>query len=140
MGKLSTGAIVIWSNGHTARPGRATQPALLAATELANPFPRLISTNPPSANGGGADRNSIPPYDFRSWRIECHRLTTMPIRTSALRTLGAQGNVFAIESFLDELAAERSEDPVDFRLRHFSPMTGEGCDPRGRETFEMETG
>src|SRR5258707_12829236 len=42
----------------------------------------------------------------------------MPIRTSALRTLGAQGNVFAIESFLDEIAAERGEDPVAFRLRH----------------------
>jgi CO/xanthine dehydrogenase Mo-binding subunit len=42
----------------------------------------------------------------------------MPIRTSALRTLGAQGNVFAIESFLDELAAERGEDPIAFRLRH----------------------
>jgi CO/xanthine dehydrogenase Mo-binding subunit len=44
----------------------------------------------------------------------------MPIRTSALRTLGAQGNVFAIESFLDELAAGRGEDPVAFRLRHLS--------------------
>jgi CO/xanthine dehydrogenase Mo-binding subunit len=108
----------IWSNGHTARPGRAAQPALLAATELANPFPRYISTNPLQAHGGGADRNSIPLYDFPSWQIECHRLLTMPIRTSALRTLGAQGNVFAIESFLDEMAAERGEDPVDFRLRH----------------------
>jgi CO/xanthine dehydrogenase Mo-binding subunit len=110
----------IWGNGHTARPGRAAQPALLAATELANPFPRMISTNPPLANGGGADRNSIPLYDFPSWTIESHRLTTMPIRTSALRTLGAQGNVFAIESFLDELAAGRGEDPVAFRLRHLS--------------------
>jgi CO/xanthine dehydrogenase Mo-binding subunit len=110
----------IWSNGHTARPGRAAQPALLAATELANPFPRYIATNPAQASGGGADRNSIPLYDFPSWRIECHRLLTMPIRTSALRTLGAQGNVFAIESFLDELAAERGEDPVDLRLRHLS--------------------
>jgi len=73
---------------------------------------------PWGANGGGADRNSIPLYDFPAWQIECHRLTTMPIRTSALRTLGAQGNVFAIESFLDELAAERGEDPVSFRLRH----------------------
>jgi len=108
----------IWSNGHTARPGRAAQPALLAAFELAIPFPRTISTNPPQANGGGADRNSIPLYDFPSWHIESHRLLTMPIRTSALRTLGAQGNVFAIESFLDEIAAERGEDPVQFRLRH----------------------
>jgi CO/xanthine dehydrogenase Mo-binding subunit len=110
----------IWSNGHTARPGRAAQPALLAATELANPFPRTIATNPPQANGGGADRNSVPLYDFPSWQIECYRLLTMPIRTSALRTLGGQGNVFAIESFIDELASERGEDPVAFRLRHLS--------------------
>jgi len=108
----------IWSNGHAARPGRAAQPALLAATELANPFPRMISTNPPQANGGGGDRNSVPLYDFPSWQIKSHRLLTMPVRTSALRTLGAQGNVFAIESFIDELCAERGDDPVDFRLRH----------------------
>jgi CO/xanthine dehydrogenase Mo-binding subunit len=110
----------IWSNGHVARPGRAALPALLAGTELANPFPRTISTNLPQTNGGGGDRNSIPLYDFPSWRIESHRLLTMPIRTSALRTLGAQGNVFAIECFLDELATERGEDPVDFRLCHLS--------------------
>lgn len=107
----------IWSNGHAARPGRAAQPALLAAFELENPFPRMVSTNPPQANGGGGDRNSIPLYDFPSWHIESHRLTTMPVRTSALRTLGGQGNVFAIESILDEIAAERGEDPVAFRLR-----------------------
>jgi CO/xanthine dehydrogenase Mo-binding subunit len=110
----------IWSNGHTARPGRATQPALLAATEIANPFPRLISTNPPQANGGGADRNAIPLYDFPAWQITSHRLLTMPIRTSALRTLGGQGNVFAIECFLDEIAALRDDDPVAFRLRHLT--------------------
>ena len=89
----------IWSNGHAARPGREAQPALLAATEMSDPFPRMISTNPPQANGGGGDRNSIPLYDFPSWHIESHRLTTMPVRTSALRTLGAQGNVFAIDPF-----------------------------------------
>ena len=108
----------VWSNGHSARPGRADMPGLLAGTELAKPFPRSISANPPPVNGGGGDRNSIPLYDFPSWKIESHRLLTMPVRTSALRTLGAQGNVFAIESFLDELAAERGEDPVAFRLRH----------------------
>jgi nicotinate dehydrogenase subunit B len=108
----------VWSNGHTARPGRAAQPALLAATEIENPFPRMISTDPPQANGGGSDRNSIPLYDFPAWTIQSHRLLTMPVRTSALRTLGAQGNVFAIESFLDEIAAARGEDPVAFRLRH----------------------
>jgi nicotinate dehydrogenase subunit B len=119
----------IWGNGHVARPGRAALPALLAGTEIANPFPRTVATNPPQATGGGADRNAIPLYDFPSWTVECHRLLTMPIRTSALRTLGAQGNVFAIESFLDELAAERGEDPVAFRLRHLS-------DPRARDVIQ----
>ena len=110
----------VWSNGHSARPGRAEYAGLLAGTELAKPFPRMISTNPPQASGGGGDRNSVPLYDFPAWKIECHRLLTMPVRTSALRTLGAQGNVFAIESFLDEMAAERGEDPVAFRLRHLT--------------------
>ncbi|MCP3401481.1 molybdopterin cofactor-binding domain-containing protein [Bradyrhizobium sp. CCGB20] len=108
----------IWSNGHAARPGRATHPALLAATEIANPYPRMVSTNPPAANGGGGDRNSVPLYDLPAWTIMSHRLLTMPVRTSALRTLGAQGNVFAIESLVDEIAALRGEDPVEFRLRH----------------------
>ncbi|MET4259734.1 CO/xanthine dehydrogenase Mo-binding subunit [Bradyrhizobium sp. S3.12.5] len=118
----------IWSNGHAARPGRAAQPALLAASEIANPFPRMISTNPPAANGGGGDRNSVPLYDFPAWTITSHRLLTMPVRTSALRSLGAQGNVFAIESLLDEIAALRGEDPIAFRLRHLR-------DERAREVI-----
>ena len=82
------------------------------------------------ANGGGAERNSVPLYDFA-----CHGASsatgcsTMPIRTSALRTLGAFANVFAIESFMDELAAERGEDPLAFRLRHLK-------DPRARAVLE----
>jgi CO/xanthine dehydrogenase Mo-binding subunit len=120
----------IWSNGHAARPGRAALPTLLAATELANPYPRMISSNPPQASGGGADRNSIPLYDFPQWTIESHRLMTMPIRTSALRTLGAQGNVFAIESVLNEIAFERGEDPIAFRLRHLS-------DERAKEVIKV---
>lgn len=108
----------IWSNGHAARPGRAAQPALLAASEIATPWPRMVSTNPPAANGGGGDRNSVPLYDLKAWTVTSHRLLTMPVRTSALRTLGGQGNVFAIESLLDEVAALRGEDPIAFRLRH----------------------
>jgi nicotinate dehydrogenase subunit B len=46
----------------------------------------------------------------------------MPVRVSALRTLGGQGNVFAIESFLDELAVESGEDPVALRLRQLSDV------------------
>jgi CO/xanthine dehydrogenase Mo-binding subunit len=108
----------VWGNGHVSRPGRGKTPTLQAAWQLEKPFPRLPATNPPLAGGGGSERNATPLYDFPAWRITNHRLLTMPIRTSSLRTLGAFANVFAIESFMDELAAERGEDPVAFRLRH----------------------
>jgi CO/xanthine dehydrogenase Mo-binding subunit len=42
----------------------------------------------------------------------------MPLRVSAQRSLGATLNVFAIESFFDELAEAAGADPVAFRLRH----------------------
>ncbi|MDQ4135280.1 MAG: molybdopterin-dependent oxidoreductase, partial [Pseudomonadota bacterium] len=119
----------LWSNGHVARPGRNEIPTLLAAGELANPFPRFIATNPPLAGGGGADRNAVPLYDFPSSIVTNHRLLVMPLRTSSLRSLGAFANVFAIESFLDELAAGRDEDPVSFRLRYLS-------EPRARAVLE----
>jgi nicotinate dehydrogenase subunit B len=108
----------VWGNGHVSRPGRAGAPTLQAAWQLEKPFPRAVATNPPLAGGGGAERNAVPLYDLPAWNITCHRLLAMPIRTSALRTLGAFANVFAIESFMDELAAERGEDPLAFRLRH----------------------
>jgi CO/xanthine dehydrogenase Mo-binding subunit len=119
----------LWSNGHVARPGRNEIPTLLAAGEIADSFPRFIATNPPLSGGGGADRNSVPLYDFPSTVVTNHRLLTMPLRTSSLRSLGAFANVFAIESFMDELAAERGEDPVAFRLRHIT-------EPRARAVLE----
>jgi len=122
----------VWGNGHVSRPGRAKTPTLHAAWQLAKPFPRIVAVNPPLAGGGGAERNATPSYEFPAWKITNHRLLTMPIRSSSLRTLGAFANVFAIESFMDELAAERGEDPVAFRLRHLK-------DPRARAVIEAAT-
>jgi nicotinate dehydrogenase subunit B len=119
----------VWSNGHVSRPGRMPIPTVLSACLLAKPFERLIAFNPPMTMGGGAERNSVPLYDFASMRVTCHRLLTMPIRTSALRTLGAFANIFAIESFMDELAAERGQDPLAFRLRYLQ-------DERARAVLE----
>jgi CO/xanthine dehydrogenase Mo-binding subunit len=47
---------------------------------------------------------------------------TMPLRTSALRSLGAYANVFAIESFVDELAIAIDTDPIDYRLRYLKDL------------------
>jgi CO/xanthine dehydrogenase Mo-binding subunit len=119
----------VWGNGHVSRPGRGKTPTLLTATQLAKPFPRVVAANPPLAGGGGSERNATPSYNVPSWTITNHRLLTMPLRTSSVRTLGAFANVAAIESFMDELALERSEDPVAFRLRHLD-------DPRARAVVE----
>jgi nicotinate dehydrogenase subunit B len=119
----------VWGNGHVSRPGRGKSPTLQAAWQLAKPFPRLVAVNPPLAGGGGSERNATPGYDLPAWRITNHRLLTMPIRTSSLRTLGAFANVFAIESFMEELAVELDEDSVEFRVRHLK-------DPRARAVIE----
>ena len=50
----------------------------------------------------------------------------MPLRVSALRSLGAYMNIFSIESFMDELTQASGADPVEFRLRHLT-------DPRARD-------
>jgi CO/xanthine dehydrogenase Mo-binding subunit len=57
------------------------------------------------ANWMGASRNAVPGYDIPGVHVTRHRLVDMPIRTSSLRSLGAHLNVFAVESFTDELAA-----------------------------------
>jgi CO/xanthine dehydrogenase Mo-binding subunit len=119
----------IWSNGHTSRPGRAKVPTLLAGYHIAKPFPIEPSTNPPLPGGGGSDRNSIPAYDFPNWYVTNHRLLSMPIRASAMRSLGGFANVFAIESFVDELAQSWGEDPVTWRIRHLP-------DPRAKALVE----
>ncbi len=133
----TAGAVVgwrhdVWSNGHVSRPGRGATPTLLAGYHLEKPFPRLPTQDPPMAGGGGSERNAVPEYAFPAWRIRNHRLLVMPLRVSSLRTLGAHANVFAIESFIDELCAETGQEPLDFRLRHL-------IDPRSRAVIEAAT-
>ncbi len=108
----------LWANGYSSRPGRGATPALLAASQRADATPLPLPINPPLAAGGGADRNAVPAYAVPNLKVINHRLTVMPLRTSAMRALGAYANVFAIESFVDELAQQRGEDPLAFRKRH----------------------
>jgi nicotinate dehydrogenase subunit B len=117
----------IWSGTHQGRPGGGG--ALLAAEALPNPPPVPPPTDVRDAAGGGATRNGEPLYDFPKKRIIHHLVPETPRRTSALRSLGAMPNIFALESFIDELAEHAGQDPVAFRLARLS-------DPRARAVIE----
>jgi len=108
----------VWSYGHSTRP-RATGnvSGLLGAWHLEKGFTR----QQPSVIGGyhfGSHRNADPLYHFPQKRVVRHEVADSPLRVSALRSLGAYANVFAIESFMDELAHAANIDPLDFRLNH----------------------
>ena len=127
-GDIVDGEHELWSNGHSSRPGRADNPALVAAWHLSRPYERPSAINMPLP-AGAADRNAIPIYDFPNQRVVNYYVREMPVRTSALRSLGAYANVFAIESFMDELAQAAGIDPITFRRRHLK-------DPRGRAVID----
>ncbi|NNE25816.1 MAG: xanthine dehydrogenase family protein molybdopterin-binding subunit [Saprospiraceae bacterium] len=53
-------------------------------------------------------------YEIISWRAN------LPLRTSFWRGMGLLANIFAIESFMDELAEKVGIDPVTFRQNHLN--------------------
>ncbi len=118
----------VWSHPHNNRPGARDGVNLLASWHLEKPSRAPAPTDPPLPTGGG-ERNSIPRYDFPNQKVVKHFLPEMTLRTSALRTLGGYANVFALESFIDELASAAPADPVEFRLRHLK-------DPRAKAVIE----
>ncbi len=119
-GRITSWRHETWSLGHSARPGYRGAPGLLAGAHLADPVALPPSTDPPAAAGHGSMRNGVPAYDVGPRRVVGRRRTDSPLRTSAMRALGAYLNVFAIESFVDELALEAGADPLDFRLAHLA--------------------
>jgi len=133
----------IWGNRHIARPGRLESPALLAAWHMDKGYAEPAAVDMPLSMGGGGQRNAVPYYDFTGVSVVNDALNEMPLRTSALRALGAHLNIFAIESFMDELATAAGLDPVEFRLRQLqdqrsravieavADMSGWGTPPAG---------
>src|SRR5581483_11036562 len=107
----------VWSNAHVGRAAAAPPgtSALLAAWHLAEPLPPPAPA-PRLAYHAGIHRNADPLYAVPNRRVVKHFVEAAPVRVSSLRSLGAFANVFAIESFLDELAAAVGADPLELRL------------------------
>ncbi len=119
----------LWSYTHVTRPGfDRVGVNLTAAWLINNPLPAGPAINLPQPSGG-SDRNALPLYVFPQQKVTNHLLLDTPIRTSALRGLGAYPNVFALESFMDEMAAAAGTDPIEFRLKHLT-------DTRARAVIE----
>jgi nicotinate dehydrogenase subunit B len=129
-GRIASWRQDVWSNGFIGRPGSGGEPRLLALAHLEGGQPMSPAPDGPPTGAMGSTRNAVPGYDIPDRLIVRHRLLTMPIRTSSLRSLGAFLNVFAIESFMDELAAAAGAGPLEFRLAHLT-------DPRARRVIEQ---
>jgi CO/xanthine dehydrogenase Mo-binding subunit len=110
----------LWSCPHSTRPsGAEGAGTLIYAQHRENPLPIPPAKSLPQP-AGGADRNAVPLYDFASTRVSKHLVTAMPLKVSALRALGAYANIFAIESFMDEMAADNAVDPFEYRIAQLS--------------------
>ncbi|MEC7760598.1 MAG: molybdopterin cofactor-binding domain-containing protein [Pseudomonadota bacterium] len=119
----------ITSGTHARRPGTAPSGTLLAelsrdGTQTLTPPMEL-----PEMHGLGALRNAISPYDIPGQSAGLTLVDMPGLRTSALRGLGTHANVFALESFIDQLARAAEADPLAYRLSLLS-------DPRARAVLE----
>jgi isoquinoline 1-oxidoreductase beta subunit len=97
---VSNGRIIGWKH-------RITGSAIIARW-LPPAFQKGIDVD---AIDSGADI----PYDIPNLRVEYVRDEPPAVPTGFWRGVGPNNNVFAIESFMDELAKKSNKDPVAFR-------------------------
>ena len=132
-GKIAAWDHQVWSYPHMGRSSEGGDVSgLLAAWYRAEPKQRPVPQPSVWSNAGGY-RNADPLYVLPNKRVVKHFIAGRPLRTSSMRGLGAFANVFAIESFMDELAHAAGQDPLAFRLAYLQ-------DPRGRDVLQAAAG
>lgn len=136
----SDGNILDWdfhvrSTPHGARPGG--NPANLLSARYLDPQFDVVTI--PKKSGGGPNyntaRNAIADYAFPGQVVTDHFIRQDLIRVSSTRGLGAYANIFATESFMDELAHDAGVDPVEYRLRHMTDQRARDCIVAASERF-----
>jgi len=80
-------------------------------------------------DGGGLLQSGIRPIYYEIQHIE-RRGVSHGVKLKHWRAVGHAFNVFAIEAFVDQLAAEQGMDPLEFRLQKMS------LTPKARRCFE----
>ena len=70
----------------------------------------ILGTDIGAMRGANMVYSKVPNHRAVQWH------TTLPFATSWWRSLGLLANIFAIESFVDEMALKAGKDPISFRL------------------------
>ena len=97
--------------------------ANLAHVPLLGPADAGIA-QPAGQSVGLVSQNADPPYAAEAVHVTAHWLATAPLRPSNIRAPGKVANCFAVESFIDQLAAAARIDPLEFRLRDLGNARG----------------
>ncbi|HEY4134324.1 MAG TPA: molybdopterin cofactor-binding domain-containing protein [Alphaproteobacteria bacterium] len=119
----------IWTQTHSGRPrAKKDSAGFVAAWHREDALPAPVPADHNGKHGGG-HRGATPYYTLPGMRVVKHFVKPHPFRTSSLRALGTFCNVFAQESFVDELAHAAGRDPLEFRLAHLK-------DARARAVIE----
>ncbi len=83
--------------------------------------------------------NAYPSYDLDNITATVHWLKTTPLRPSNLRAPGKLGNCYAVECFMDELAAAAKRDPLEYRLHHLKDERGAAILKRAAEMMNWQS-
>src|SRR5262245_11323552 len=124
----ASGRIVAWDT-HMWLPAQASGARALLAAEEAG------IAQEHGQGAGAITQNGDPPYTADSVRVLVHWVKEIPLQLSNLRAPGKIANVFAVESFTDELAAAARIDPITFRLDRLSDPRAHAVIQRTAEAF-----
>jgi CO/xanthine dehydrogenase Mo-binding subunit len=110
-GKITAWRSEVWTDSHSTRPN-SDAGTVLAARYL-DPAVEMKSRG----YLAGGCRNADPYYTIPNLRVTAHYYDG-PLRVSSLRSLGSFANIFAVESFMDELAERAGKNAMEFRIAH----------------------